>query len=77
MAETVFTFPGKAGDALHQWPIAYWWARENGKRFTCWMDERNTKIVAPLFAAQPCVEKVEFKPGVENYQPRHPHVRSR
>jgi len=32
------------------------------------MDERSTRIVAPLFAAQPCVEKVEFKPGIEGYQ---------
>lgn len=75
MAETVFSFPGKAGDALMQWPIAYWWARENGKTFTCWMDEHSTKMVAPLFAAQPCVDKVEFKSGVENYscggQPWH------
>ncbi len=68
MSETVFTFAGKAGDALHQWPIAYWWARENAKPFTCWMDERTTKIVAPLFAAQLCVNKLEFKPGVEGYQ---------
>jgi hypothetical protein len=32
-------------------------------------------MVAPLFAAQPCVDKVEFKPGVEGYscggQPFH------
>ena len=68
MSETVFTFPGKAGDAIHQWPVAYWWARENQKKFTCWMDERSCSMVAPLFAAQPCVEKVEFKPGIEGYQ---------
>jgi len=68
MSEVVFTFPGKAGDAIHQWPVAYWWAREHGRKFTCWMDERSTKIVAPLFEAQPCVEKVEFKPGIEGYQ---------
>jgi hypothetical protein len=68
MSETVFTMPGKAGDAIMQWPIAYWWAREHGKSFTCWMDERSSKMVAPLFAAQLCVEKVEFKPGVEGYQ---------
>lgn len=68
MSKTVFTFPGKAGDAIMQWPIAYWWAKETGKNFTCWMDEKSTKIVAPLFEAQPCVEKVEFKPGVEGYR---------
>jgi hypothetical protein len=68
MSETVFTFPGKAGDAILQWPIAYQWAKATGKKFTCWMDENSCKIVAPLFEAQPCVEKVEFKPGIENYK---------
>jgi hypothetical protein len=75
LSSTVFSFPGKAGDSIHQWPVAWWWAKENGKRFTCWMDERSCKVVAPLFAAQPCVEKVEFKPGIEHYncggQPWH------
>lgn len=75
MSETIFTFPGKAGDAVMQWPIAYHWAKQTGKQFTCWMDEGSTKMVAPLFAAQPCVEKVEFKEGIESYncggQPWH------
>ncbi len=75
MSETVFTFPGKAGDAVHQWPVARQWAQQTGQKFTCWMDENSCKIVAPLFAAQPCVEKVEFKPGIVNYncggQPWH------
>jgi hypothetical protein len=75
MSETVFTFPGKAGDALMQWPVAYHWARQNDQKFTCWLDEKSCKIVAPLFAAQPCVERVEFKPGIVNYncggQPWH------
>jgi hypothetical protein len=39
------------------------------------MDENSTKMVAPLFSAQPCVEAVEFKPGIESYhcggQPWH------
>lgn len=75
MSETVFTFPGKAGDAIMQWPVAYQWAKATGKKITCWMDERSCKMVAPLFEAQPCVYKVEFKAGVENYncggQPWH------
>ncbi len=75
MAEVVMTFAGKAGDAIMQWPIAYWWAKQNKSKFVCWMDEKSTKMVAPLFAAQPCVERVEFKPGVEGYgcggQPWH------
>lgn len=72
---TVFTFSGKAGDAILQWPVAYQWSKMTGKKFTCWMDEKSTKMVAPLFESQPCVEKVEFKDGVDNYncggQPFH------
>lgn len=75
MSETIFTFPGKAGDAVMQWPVAYWWSKKHGQKFTCWMDEKSCKMVAPLFAAQPCVEKVEFKLGISNYncggQPWH------
>jgi len=75
MGETVFTFPGKAGDAIMQWPIAYWWAKQHDQKFTCWLDEKSCKMVEPLFAAQSCVEKVELRPGIENYacggQPWH------
>jgi len=72
---TVFSFPGKAGDAIMQFPVAYQWAKATHKKFTCWMDEKSTKLVVPLFESQPCVERVEFKTGVENYncggQPWH------
>jgi hypothetical protein len=68
MSETVFTMSGKAGDAIMQWPIAYWWAKQHDAKFTLWLDEKSCKMVAPLFSAQPCVEKVEFKEGVVNYQ---------
>ena len=72
---TVFTFPGRAGDALLQFPVAYQWSKATGDKFTCWLDERSCKMVAPLFAAQTCVEAVEFKPGIEGYpcggQPFH------
>jgi hypothetical protein len=68
MSETVFTFPGKAGDAVHQWPVAWWWAKQTGQKFTCWLDETTCKIVAPLFAAQSCVEKVEYKAGITGWQ---------
>jgi hypothetical protein len=58
-----------------QWPVAYQWAKATGKKFTCWMDEGSCKMVAPLFAAQECVESVEFKSGIEGYgcggQPWH------
>jgi ADP-heptose:LPS heptosyltransferase len=69
------TFPGKLGDALHQFPVAYWWARQTGKKFTVWMDEKTCAPLKPLFEAQPCVEGVEFKPGIAHYncggQPWH------
>jgi hypothetical protein len=75
MSETVFSFPGKLGDAIHQFPVAYWWARQNDQKFTAWLDEKSCKMLVPLLAAQPCVEKVELKPGIENYscggQPWH------
>jgi hypothetical protein len=75
MSETIFTFPGKAGDAIMQFPVAYHWAKQHDAKFACWMDEKSCKMVAPLFAAQPCVEKVEFKPGIVSYncggQPWH------
>ena len=76
MSETIFTFPGKAGDAIHQFPVAYWWSKQHDDaKFTVWMDEKSCKMVAPLFAAQPCVENLELKAGVEGYacggQPWH------
>jgi hypothetical protein len=74
MSETIFTFPGKLGDAIMQFPIAYWWAKQHDSKFTVWLD-KSCKMVAPLFSAQPCVKKVEFKEGVVNYncggQPWH------
>lgn len=58
-----------------QWPVAYQWAKQTQKGFTIWTDERSCKLVAPLFEAQPCVDKVEFKQGIEGYgcggQPWH------
>lgn len=75
MTETVFTFPGKIGDALHQWPVAFHWARQTQRRFTAWLDEKSLKPLVDLFESQPCVDKVELKPGIENYncggQPFH------
>jgi len=68
MSETIFTFPGKAGDAIMQFPVAYWWSKEHDQKFTAWLDEKSCKMVEPLFAAQPCVEKVEFKSGIDNYR---------
>lgn len=73
--EVVFTMPGKAGDSLHQWPIAYHWAKQHKRKFTVWLDQQTCKVVAPLYANQPCVDKVELIGGVENWscggQPFH------
>ena len=64
----VFTMPGKLGDALHQWPIAFHYCRVNNVKCTLWLDEKSLNPLVPLFEAQPCVEKVELKSGIENYQ---------
>lgn len=72
---TIFTLPGKLGDALLQWPIAFHWAKQTGQKFTAWVDENSLKPLIPLLEAQECVEKVEAKPGIINYncggQPWH------
>lgn len=75
MSDTVFTFPGKLGDALMQWPVAYHWAKTNGKTFTAWADEKTCSGLKNLFESQDVCDGVEFKPGIENYmcggQPWH------
>lgn len=71
----VFTMPGKCGDALHQWPIVYHWAKQTGKKCELWMDEKTCAPLVPLFEAQPGVETVKLMGGVEGYgcggQPFH------
>lgn len=63
----VFYMPGKCGDTLHQWPVAYWWARETGKQFEVWIDEPTSKMLEGLLAAQPCVSKVRLWNQSTNY----------
>lgn len=63
----IFTFPGKIGDALLQWPVAYQYARQSGKRITVWLDAGTLKPLGRLLATQACVECVEFKPGIQSY----------
>jgi hypothetical protein len=71
----VFTFPGKLGDALLQWPVAYQFSKVTNQRFQVWMDEKTCKPLEPLFRAQPCVSDVKLVSGVENWncggQPFH------
>jgi len=70
-----FTFPGKMGDALHQWPVAYHWAKKTGEKFDAWLDVGTCGPLVPLLEAQPCVNQVKLIEGVENYscggQPWH------
>jgi len=72
---TVFTFPGKIGDALLQWPVAYQYWKKTGQAFEVWLDEHRCKPLLPLFKAQPCVLDAKLMPGVENWdcggQPFH------
>ena len=74
----IFSFPGKMGDALHQWPVVYHWAQKTGKKCELWLDEKTCAPLVPLFEAQPCVEAVKLIGGVENYscggQPFHMNI---
>lgn len=77
---TVFTMPGKMGDALMQWPIVHHWIKQNGKSCEIWMDRKSCAPLKALFEAQPGVDKVELRDGVENYncggQPFHMNIDS-
>lgn len=72
---TVFTFPGKIGDAILQFPVAYHWAQQTGEHFDVWLDEGTCAPLVPLLNAQPGVAEVKLIPGVESYhcggQPFH------
>lgn len=72
---TIFTFPGKLGDALLQWPVAYQYATSREKQITLWLDEGTLKPLVNLFRSQAMVEAVELRGGVKNYtcggQPFH------
>lgn len=75
MKTPTFTFPGKCGDALHQWPCAFWWHRQTGQPFDVWLDEHTCRPLVHLFQTQPGVQNVELKPGIDNWsmggQPWH------
>lgn len=55
---TVFYCPGRMGDSLHQWPVAFWWHRETGQPFEMWIDEPTCAPLKPLYEIQPGVSKV-------------------
>jgi hypothetical protein len=64
----VFTMPGKIGDALLQWPVVFHYCRQQELKCTLWLDEKTLKPLVPLFEAQPCVEKVQLRGGIEHYR---------
>lgn len=73
---TIFTMPGKMGDALHQWPVVYHYAQQtNDQSIEVWLDETTCEPLVPLFEAQPFIKAVKLVGGVENYncggQPFH------
>lgn len=61
----LFTFPGKLGDALHQWPIAKTWAEENNQKIEVGLG-RTAWLLEHLLAAQPCVSRVHRLEGITN-----------
>lgn len=63
----VFTMPGKKGDALHQFPIVYWYWKQTGRRSTLWLDKHTLGPLVNLFAAQSCVEGVELIDGITSW----------
>lgn len=63
----IVSFPGKIGDTLLQWPVAYQLAQQRGAKLTLWLDAGTLKPLDRLLASQACVECVEFKPGIQNY----------
>lgn len=68
MKRLTFSMPGKIGDALLQWPVAYHYARERNSTFDLWLDEKTLKPLVPLFLSQPCVTDCITAPGIEHWQ---------
>jgi hypothetical protein len=64
---SAFYFPGKAGDALLQWPVAYHWAKQNEQRIEVWLDRKSCSCLESLFRAQPVVADVRLFDHSENY----------
>lgn len=67
MSNAVFTFPGKMGDAILQWPIAFHYGEQVGD-FDVWLDKTTCGPLVSLFGAQPHVGEVRLIEGVEGYQ---------
>lgn len=65
---TIFTMPGKLGDAVMQTPVAYWYAREHGRKVRLWLDEGTCAPLISLLKAQDWIEDAELRGGVTSYQ---------
>ena len=63
----LFTFPGKIGDTLHQWPLVFHWAREQQKKIVVGLEATSLGPLVRLFRNQPCVEDVAMLYGIEHW----------
>lgn len=61
------TFPGKIGDALMQWPLAYWYWKETGNKFHVIVGQTLEPLV-PLLETQEPVIDVKVLPRIEHYK---------
>ena len=61
------TFPGKIGDALMQWPCAYFYWKETGNKFTVLLDQ-SISCLKNLFTFQECVKEVLILDRMENWR---------
>lgn len=65
MSRVLFTFPGKMGDALHQWPIARQWALENDTKIEVGLG-RTAHCLAELLTQQSVVKEIRLLGGIKN-----------
>jgi hypothetical protein len=65
-SNVLFTFPGKMGDCLHQWPVARAWAAEHDQQISVGID-RSVRPIADLLRSQACVKEVIELEGVSGY----------
>jgi hypothetical protein len=64
---SAFYFPGKAGDAILQWPVAYHWAKQNAQKIEVWLDRKSCQCLENLFRAQSIVADVRLFDHTKNY----------
>lgn len=67
MKPKAFFFPGKQGDALLQWPVAYQILHDRNEQGEVWLDSGSCKSLVKLFEAQPCVSAVKLVGPSQNY----------